>query len=102
MGQTVANYRWSAENFLRAWEAGAFDGRVELIEGEVWPVVTGRWHGKAWMRVARRLPELGTLRERPAVPGCMKVRAPEPAPPALLERGDLEPVRVQPSCGRAS
>jgi len=46
MSSTVAPYRWSVSEFLRAWEAGAFDHRVELIEGEVWPVVTGRWHGR--------------------------------------------------------
>jgi hypothetical protein len=45
MGQTVETYRWSIGEFLRAWEAGAFDHRVELIEGEVWPVVIGDWHG---------------------------------------------------------
>jgi Putative restriction endonuclease len=45
MSSTVAPYRWSVSEFLRAWEAGAFDHRVELIEGEVWPVVIGDWHG---------------------------------------------------------
>src|SRR5215212_5853642 len=43
MSSTVAPYRWSVSEFLRAWEACAFDHRVELIEG---PVVTGRWHGR--------------------------------------------------------
>jgi Putative restriction endonuclease len=46
MSSTVAPYRWSVSEFLRAWEAGAFDNRVELINGEVWPVVIGRWHGR--------------------------------------------------------
>jgi Putative restriction endonuclease len=46
MSSTVAPYRWSVSEFLRAWEAGAFDHRVELIEGEVWPVVIGDWHGR--------------------------------------------------------
>jgi hypothetical protein len=45
MSSTVAPYRWSVSEFVRAWEAGAFDHRVELIEGEVWPVVIGDWHG---------------------------------------------------------
>ena len=35
MGQTVETYRWSIGEFLRAWEAGAFDHRVELIEGQI-------------------------------------------------------------------
>ena len=43
MSSTVAPYRWSVSEFLRAWEAGAFDNRVELINGEVWPVVIGDW-----------------------------------------------------------
>lgn len=36
----------SAEIVREAWEAGAFDHRVELVEGEVWPVVIGDWHGE--------------------------------------------------------
>jgi len=44
---TVPNYRFSTSEFLRAWDAGVFDSRVELIEGEVWPVVIGDWHGEA-------------------------------------------------------
>lgn len=51
----VPKYRFSVSEFLRAWEVGAFDSRVELIEGEVWPVVIGGWHGKAVMRLARLL-----------------------------------------------
>lgn len=41
----MPNYRWSASEFIRAWEAGAFDRRVELVDGEIWPVVVGDWHG---------------------------------------------------------
>jgi hypothetical protein len=51
MSQTVPNYRWSVSEFVRAWEAGVFDHRVELIDGEVWPVVIGGWHGKTVGRV---------------------------------------------------
>lgn len=39
-------YRWTRDGFLRAYEAGAFEGRVELVDGEVWPVVIGDWHGE--------------------------------------------------------
>lgn len=39
-------YRWTRDGFLRAYEAGAFDERVELVNGEVWPVVIGDWHGE--------------------------------------------------------
>jgi Putative restriction endonuclease len=61
VSSTVAPYRWSVSEFLRAWEAGAFDHRVELIEGEVWPVVIGDWHGEMVFRVARCLPTEGVL-----------------------------------------
>lgn len=52
-------WRWSATEFLRAHDAGAFEGRVELVEGEVWPVVIGDWHGKTVVRLTRRLPDEG-------------------------------------------
>jgi len=55
--QTTQTYRWTPSEFLRAWEAGAFDHRVELVEGEVWPVVIGPWHGRASIRIIRLLPE---------------------------------------------
>ena len=55
MSQLGATYRWSATNFLRAHDAGAFEGRVELVEGEVWPVVIGDWHGEAVFRIAAAL-----------------------------------------------
>lgn len=48
-------YRWSAEEFLRAHDAGVFHGRVELVDGEVWPVAMGRWHGRTTMRCAQLL-----------------------------------------------
>jgi Putative restriction endonuclease len=59
MGQTVETYRWSISEFLRFWDAGAFDHRVELIEGEIWPVVIGDWHGEMVVRVARTLLNAG-------------------------------------------
>lgn len=59
MTASVANYRWSADEFLRAWEADAFDARVELVEGEVWPVVIGDWHGEAVGNVVGLLRQLG-------------------------------------------
>lgn len=55
MTDTVPNYRWSASEFVRAWEAGAFDHRVELVNGEVWPVVIGDWHGDITFRLASEL-----------------------------------------------
>ena len=59
MSATVPNYRWSPGEFVVAWEAGAFEHRVELIEGEVWPVIIGSWHGKVVMRLPRLLPTSG-------------------------------------------
>lgn len=55
MTPTVPNYRWSASEFVRAWEAGAFDHRVELVEGEIWPVSIGSWHGRTQGRVIAHL-----------------------------------------------
>ncbi len=49
-------YRWTRDEFVRAWEAGAFDRRVELVEGEVWEVPIGLWHGRMTGRVVRALP----------------------------------------------
>ncbi|MGH3567637.1 MAG: Uma2 family endonuclease [Pseudonocardia sp.] len=56
MTATAYPYYWGLEEFLRAWEAGAFDKRAELIDGEVWSVPIGPWHGETTMRVARALP----------------------------------------------
>ncbi len=42
---TSVAYRWDVESFLRAHDLGAFDGHVELVEGEVWQVGIGDWHG---------------------------------------------------------
>jgi hypothetical protein len=59
MTATVPNYRWSVSEFVRAWDAGAFDHRVELVEGEVWPVVIGDWHGETVGNVIGLLRQLG-------------------------------------------
>ncbi len=52
-------YRFSRDGFVRAWEAGAFDQRVELIDGEVWPVVIGTWHGRTTAIVIIQLGRVG-------------------------------------------
>ena len=57
VGAEPQHHRWSTAGFLRAWEAGGFDdARVEMVDGVLWSVSIGRWHGKATMRVARALP----------------------------------------------
>ena len=57
MAATSLAYRWTQQAFLRATEAGVFDGRVELVDGQVRPVSIGRWHGRA---VARCVVALAT------------------------------------------
>jgi Putative restriction endonuclease len=59
MSEPALHYRWSPEGFVRAWDVGAFDRRVELIEGEIWPVIIGDWHGETVGRVIKRLPDDG-------------------------------------------
>lgn len=56
MASAAQTYRFTPEEFVRAWEADAFSTRVELIEGEVVPVSIGPWHGVTTMRIIRALP----------------------------------------------
>lgn len=49
-------YRWTEREFLRASEAGVFEGRVELVDGDVWPATIGLWHGDTTARLLRALP----------------------------------------------
>ena len=73
--QLVQNYRFSASEFVRAWEAGAFDRHVELVEGEVWPVVIGGWHGRT----------VGTIIARLQHPGAVITTATLPAGESLTD-----------------
>jgi hypothetical protein len=59
MSQSSLAYRWSRSEFLRAWEAGAFDHPVEFVEGEIWPVVIGSWHGDTVGQIVALLPRSG-------------------------------------------
>jgi hypothetical protein len=76
-------YRWTRNEFVRAWEVGAFERRVELVEGEVWEVSIGPWHGEATGQVIRALPGDGvkiTMATLPAGdslpdPDCWVLRA---------------------------
>jgi hypothetical protein len=56
MAVSFTPHRWTLEEYLLAWEAGAIGKRVELLDGEVWDVGIGPWHGDVTMRVARALP----------------------------------------------
>jgi hypothetical protein len=59
VSQSTLAYHWSQSEFLRAWEAGAFDHRVELVEGAIWPVVIGSRRGDAVGRLLALLPRTG-------------------------------------------
>jgi Putative restriction endonuclease len=81
-------YRWSRDEFLRAWEAGVFEHRVELIDGEIWPVVIGSWHGDA-------VGELTALLRRPAVrvtTATLPTGESLPDPDCWVRRAEAEPI----------
>jgi putative restriction endonuclease len=59
MIQPVLAYHWSQSEFVRASDAGAFDHRVELVEGEIWPVVIGSWRGETVGQLIAVLPRAG-------------------------------------------
>ena len=89
MTQAAPVYHWSQSEFLRAWEAGAFNHRVELVEGEVWPVVIGPWHGKTTMRLAAVLPRAGVEVTAETLPSGESL----PDPDCWVQRADARPVR---------
>ena len=45
MAVSFTHHRWTLEEYLLAWEVGALGKRVELLDGEVWDVGMGPWHG---------------------------------------------------------
>lgn len=50
-------WHWDEAAFVRAWEGDVFGAqRVELVEGEVWPVTIGAWHGSVAANLIRALP----------------------------------------------
>ena len=88
MTESALAYRWSRDGFLRAWEAGAFDARVELVEGEVWPVVIGPWHGDMTFHIARLLPGEGVRISSSTLPSGDSL----PDPDCWVRRKEAEPV----------
>lgn len=58
---TTVAYRWDVASFLRAEDLGVFAGRVELVEGEVWSVGLGFWHGSAAPQVVVALQGQGRV-----------------------------------------
>lgn len=87
---SVPNYRWSVSEFVRAWEAGAFDHRVELVEGEIWPVVIGRWHGRMVADVIAALKSCGGEVTSATLPSGSSL----PDPDCWVLRPKAEPVEV--------
>ncbi len=81
-------YRWSATDFLRAWEAGAFSQRVELVDGGIWPVVIGAWHGRLQMRLAAVLPQDGAVLTSATLP-CEDSL---PDPDCWVQRAGAQPI----------
>jgi hypothetical protein len=88
MTQSVLAYRWSQSEFVRAWEAGAFDHRVELVEGEIWPVVIGSWHGDTVGQLLALLPRTGVRVTTATLPTGGSL----PDPDCWVRRADAESI----------
>jgi Uma2 family endonuclease len=88
MTQPLLSYRWSQSEFMRAWEAKAFDHRVELVEGEIWPVVIGSWHGDTVGQVLASLPRAGVRVTTSTLPTGGSL----PDPDCWVRRADAEPI----------
>lgn len=87
--QGTLAYEWTREEFLHAWEAGVFRRRVELVNGEVWPVVIGFWHGKTVGRLNRALPGNGVEITTATLPSGDSL----PDPDCWVQRAEAEPLR---------
>ena len=81
---------WDEATFVQAWELGVFgDRRVELVEGEVWLVSIGDWHGDVTANVTRALPNGGEWRvTQSSLPSAGSV----PDPDVWVRRADAKPV----------
>lgn len=88
MTQPAAAYRWSQSEFVRAWEAGAFDHRVELVDGEIWPVVIGSWHGDTVGQLLALLPRSGARVTTATLPTGGSL----PDPDCWVRRADAVPI----------
>ena len=88
MTHPVLAYRWSQSEFVRASEAGAFDHRVELVEGEIWPVVIGSWHGDTVGQLLALLPRSGARVTTATLPTGESL----PDPDCWVRRADASPI----------
>jgi hypothetical protein len=93
----VDTWRWDEESFVRAWEAGVFrDERVELVEGEVWPVSIGLWHGAVTGNIVRLLPDDEWRVTTASLPASGSI----PDPDVWVHRRDARPIARLGSTGR--
>ncbi|WP_432978170.1 Uma2 family endonuclease [Dactylosporangium sp. CA-233914] len=88
MTQSELAYRWSQSEFVRAWEAKAFDHRAEFVEGEIWPVVVGSWHGDTVGQLLALLPRAGVRVTTATLPTGGSL----PDPDCWVRRADAEPI----------
>jgi hypothetical protein len=88
MSQAALSYHWSRDEFVRAWRAGAFDNRVELVDGEVWPVVIGSWHGDTVGQLMAVLPRSDARLTTSTLPTGSSL----PDPDCWVRRADAEAV----------
>lgn len=88
MTEPVLAYRWSQSEFVRASEAGAFDHRVELVEGEIWPVVIGSWHGDTVGQLLAMLPRSAGRVTTATLPTGESL----PDPDCWVRRPDANPI----------
>ena len=88
MTEPALAYHWSLSEFVRASEAGAFDHRVELIEGDIWPVVVGSWHGDAVGQLLALLPRSGVRLTTATLPAGDSL----PDPDCWVRRADAIPI----------
>jgi hypothetical protein len=81
-------FRWSLGEFVRAAEAGAFDHRVELIDGEIWSVVVGSWHGDTVTQIVASLPRSSVRLSASTLPTGDSL----PDPDCWVRRADAVPI----------
>ncbi|MDG4765404.1 Uma2 family endonuclease [Solwaraspora sp. WMMD406] len=88
MTESRLAYRWSQSEFLRASKAGAFDHRVELVDGAIWPVAVGSWHGDTVGRLLATLPRDGVRVTTATLPTGESL----PDPDCWVRRIDASPI----------
>jgi len=88
MTRSALAYHWSQNEFMRAWEAGVFDHRVELVEGEIWPVVIGSRHGDTVGQLMALLPRSGAKLTTSTLPTGESL----PDPDCWVRRAGADPI----------